>query len=545
MIARRGSSAPLGKADLMLIPGYDPWKNSTGYDVDWGAANRACEFFGECITHVEGSVAGQPYILEPWERAIVGNIFGWKDAKGMRRYKEVFIFVPRKNSKTTLTAGITNCIFFTDHEPGAQIYMAAAEREQATLCFSIAAQMIRQEPYLAERCAIFPGSKKVVLNREFERGKPSEIKAISADANTKHGFNVHAVVIDELHAQPNRDLVDVLMTGTASRKQPIVIHITTSDFERQSVCNEKHDYASKVRDGIISDPSFFPAIWEASRDDDWKSPATWKKANPNYGKSVTEAYLSRECQRAIDSPSYENTFKRLHLNIRTEQDVRWLSMNKWDDSDSEQSELEGKECFAALDLASTSDLSALVLLFANGEHLEAKPFFWVPRETAKRRDRDSRVPYLQWINQGFIKTTEGDATDYDVIRRDINALRQKYIIKEIAFDPWNATQLANQLADDGFELIKFNQNISSLSEPTKRLERLILSSGISFGKNPVLRWMASNVTVHQDSSGNIRPDRKKSTEKIDGIVALVMALGRHLSKTDETSVYKSRGILTI
>ena len=551
MVRRRSSSKSSDSSriagTMRLLPGYDPWRGSSDYVFDESTAKRAINFFSQMLSHVEGKWAGSPFKPEPWQQAIVGNLFGWKHRKtGLRRYREAFLYVPRKNGKTNLIGGTINYIFHCDNEPGAQIYLAAAERDQASLCFNIAAQMNYANPDLISRCDIYPGRKQMVMKAHLCDGKQSEVKAISADANTKHGFNIHAAVIDELHAQPNRDLVDVLQTGTVSRSQPIIFHVTTADFDRPSICNEKHDYACKVRDGIISDPSFLPAIWEATLEDDWKHPDTWRKANPNFDVSIPFEYMHRECQKAIDSPAYENTFKRLHLNIKTQQDVRWLSMDRWDGTDGELPILDGRPCIGGLDLASTSDLSAFVLFFPSesGPHY-VLPMFWLPIETAKKRDRDDRVPYLQWISQGFLRRTDGDVTDYDVIRRDINDLRRRYNIKEIAFDPWNATQLANQLTQDGFELVKYGQSMANMNEPTKRLEKLIGSQSICFGRHPVMRWMASNVTVMQNSDGHIKPDKKRSTEKIDGIVALVMAMGRWIVSQDTSSVYQKRGIITL
>lgn len=530
---------------LRLIPGYDPYRNADPFWFDAEAATLVVEFFETCLKFVEGNVAGQPYILPDWKKSILGNLFGWKREDKTRRYREAMIYVPRKNSKTTLVGGIVNYVLFCDQEPGAQVYLAAADRDQASLCFNIASQMVYAEPELLKRCNVWPGRKTMQIRPQFCQGKPSEAKAISADANTKHGYNVHLAVIDELHAQPNRELVDVLQTGTVSRKQPLIIHVTTSDFDRPSICNEKHEYACKVRDGIIDDPSFLPCIWEASLEDDWKSPEVWKRVNPNYGLSVPHEYLERECKRAIESPAYENTFKRLHLNIKTEQDVRLIPMDSWDATDQALPDLSGRQCYAGLDLASTQDIAAFVMMFP-GDPIHVMCKFWIPLDTAKRRDREARVPYLQWINQGLIEKTEGDATDYDAIRRTINECRQKYNIKEIAFDPWNATQLANQLFVDGFEPIKFPQSMGNMSEPTKKLLRLVASKRISFGKNPVLRWMASNVAAHEDATGNLRPDKKRSSEKIDGIVALVMAIGRWIHQEGtKPSVYESRGLVTL
>ena len=522
---------------LRLIPGYDPFATAKDSWLDEDAARLALDFFPECLRHVEGEVAGRPFALEPWQQAIVGNLFGWKrkDAKGriVRRYREAFIFIPRKNGKTPLCAGICNYVLFCDPERGKQIYSAAAEKDQAALLYRHAKGMIEQEPELERRARIYRAHKSIVLVDD----DASVYRVLSADADTKHGGNPSLVLIDELHAQPNRNLVDVLQTSMASenRPQPLLIHITTSDFDRESICNEKHDYASKVRDGIIEDEAFLPVIYEATLTDDWTSPDIWRKANPNLGVSVSEDYLRRECQRAKETPTYENTFKRLHLNIKTQNDVRWLSLEQWDKcgGDVDPETLAGRECYGGLDLATTTDIAAFVLAFPNddGGYL-LLPFFWVPKLNAAKRQRRDRVPYDTWIRDGFIEATDGDVIDYDVIRQKVNELGQKYDIREIAVDRWNATQITTQLQGDGFEMVPFGQGFASMSAPTKELEKLVIAGQIAHGANPVLRWMANNVCVESDAAGNLKPSKKKSTERIDGIVAGVMALGRAMVRPE-------------
>jgi len=522
-------------AIIQGIPGYDPV--ATAAPGDWFdpvAASRAIDFIEEACTHVKGALAGQKFILEPWERAIVANLFGWKRADGMRRYREGFVFVPRKNGKTTLIAALVLAVMFTDHEPGAELYSAAADRDQACLVYDQAKGMVFQCPEMERRVKVYSTGKSIVYAKEG-----TSYKAISADANTKHGYNTHFAVIDELHAQPNADLVDVLLTSTGSRSQPMIVHITTSDFERPSVCNRKHDYASKVRDGIIEDRAFLPVIYEASIDDDWTDPEIWAKANPNLGVSVSPEYLERECKRAQESPAYENTFKRLHLNIRTEQDVRWLQMDKWDECAGAIEDVDGQECYAGLDLASTTDIAALEFYFPHNGATVSR--YWIPEESAHTRERRDRVPYLTWAREGLIKLTPGNVIDYDVIREDIRELGTQFNIREIAIDRWNSTQLTTQLAGDGFEMVPFGQGFASMSAPTKELEKLVLGGKIAHGGNPVLRWMASNVSVEMDAAGNLKPSKKKSTEKIDGIVALVMAIGRAISSdgSRQGSIYNT------
>jgi phage terminase large subunit-like protein len=529
---------------LSRIPGYDPYASAGDCVFDEAAAVKPLNFFHACLSHVKGERAGQPFDLSPWQAAILANLFGWKRPDGTRRYREAFIFVPRKNGKSILAAGICNYCLFCDGEPGAEIYCAAAERDQARLVFDVAKQQVLAEPALSRAAKVF--THAIVLE-----GLNSSFKSISAEANTKHGYNSHCVVVDELHAQNTRDLVDVLVTSTGARRQPLIVYITTSDYQRESVCNEKYEYAVKVRDGVIKDPYFLPVIYEAPKDSDWKDPGTWRAANPGLGQSISEEYLARECQRAQDSPAYENTFKRLHLNLRTEQDTRWLSIDTWDACDEVYAleDLRERKCWGGLDLSTTTDLSSLVLAFPienedGSTKVIALPFFWAPKERAVERERRDRVPYLTWARQGFLELTPGNVVDYDYIRSKINELGRQYEIVDIAVDRWNATQLATQLGHDGFELVSFGQGFASMSSPTKELEKLVVGRTLVHSQHPVLRWMASNVTVEMDAAGNLKPSKSKSEEKIDGIVALIMAIGR-LATRKATTCYQDRGLLTL
>lgn len=527
---------------IQLIPGYDPVATAGNCWFDADAAIDAIAFIEELLTHVKGELALQPLLLEDWQKAIVANIFGWKRPDGTRRYREVLIYVARKNGKTVLLAAILLVVLFTDGELGAELYSAAADRDQATLVFEQAKGMVVQSPELMRRAKIF--TKAITYEAEG-----SSYKAISAEANTKHGYNSHFVGVDELHAQKNRELIDVLLTSVGSRRQPLVVHITTADFDRESICNEKHKYAGDVRDGIIDDIYFLPVIYEATKDDDWTDPAVWATSNPNLDVSVKREYLERECKRAQESPAFENTFKRLHLNIMTEQDVRWLSLAKWDACTGSVAveDLAGRECFAGLDLANTTDVAAFAMVFpdVDGQTVVLMRF-WVPTANAREREKRDKVPYVTWAKQGLVTMTPGNVIDYDIIRRDINELHKTYNIREIAIDRWNATQITTQLQGDGFDVIEFGQGFASMSAPTKELEKLVIGEQLAHGGNPVLRWMASNVSVQMDAAGNMKPAKDKSSEKIDGIVALVMGIGRAMVRTEvRGSVYERRGMLVL
>jgi phage terminase large subunit-like protein len=532
------------------IPGYDPW--GTAADGEWfdvDLARVAVRYFEKQLTHVKGEKAGEPFKLERWQVAMVGNTFGWRRADGTRRYREVFVYVPRKNGKTTLVAGILLYGLFEDGESGAEIYGAASEYKQASLVFEHARGMVmwnpRYRPSRENGIKVYEGQAKAIQLGE-ETGWAT-YRVISRKDDAAHGFSVHMAAIDELHTQPDGRLVEALMTGTGGRRQPLVVYMTTADYMRESICNQKYEYANQVRQGIIRDSRFLPVVWEALGEDDWTDPATWEKANPNIGVSVKREYLERECKRAQDSPAYENTFKRLHLNIRTEQDVRWLQMVRWDacGGDIDPGKLRGKKCYAGLDLSSTTDITALCLLFPEQGNA-VLPFFWIPEANARERERRDRVPYVDWARRGLIEMTPGNVVDQGFIRKRINELKDDYEIVEVAADPWNSVQLQTDLTQDGFEVVAFRQGFASMSSPTKELETLVLAENLRHGAHEVLRWMAANVSVDMDPAGNMKPSKKASTERIDGIVALIMAIGRAtLAIQKGPSVYEDRGVLVL
>jgi len=537
---------------IKLIPEYDPYYGAGEYEFDAEAGAKVIDFFQQKLAHVKGEKTGTAFILEDWEKAIIANLFGWKHKEtGLRRYREAFIEVARKNGKTPLAAGIIAYLLFEDDEPGAEIYGAASEYKQASLVFSWVLGYRNQEESLSEQSKVFKGQAKSIEIGEPGTLKYSTYRVISSDSFSAHGFNTHGAVVDELHTQPNRDLVDALLTSVGARRQPLIVYITTSDFEREgSICNEKEDYAKKVRDekSEVNDLSFLPVIYEASIEDDWTSPEVWKKANPNLCVSVSREFLERECKRAQETPTYENTFKRLHLNIRTQQDVRWIPMELWDTCDAavSEEEFEGLSCFCGLDMSTTRDITAFVVVAKHDNKVKVLPYFWIPEENAIKRERRDKVPYLTWARQGHIRLTKGNSVDHDTVQADIEKIAEKIKIKEMAFDRFNATQITQHFADEGIDVIPFVQGPRSMSAPSKELERLLLRGELAHGGHPVLRWMASNVSVEIDSNENIKPSKKKSTERIDGITALVMAIGRMVtSPEDKPSVYETRGVLIV
>jgi phage terminase large subunit-like protein len=529
-----------------LLPDYDPIATAPpGYYFDEPAALHVLEWIPGVLKHVKGARGGQPFILEPWQEAFVACLFGWKQPDGTRRYRELFEYVPRKNGKTPVSAAIALYILTNDDEPGIEAYSAAADRDQAALVYAHAEGMVAQEPTLTKRLKIYKATKSIVCEETF-----SVYKVISAIANTKHGYNSHLVIIDETHAQPDRELVDVLTTSTGGRRQPLILHTTTADFERPSICNEKLDYATRVRDGFIRDPAFLPVIYEGNAEK-WDDEAEWKRVNPNLGVSKSWDYMRREYVRAKETPSYEHTFKRLDLNIKTQIQVKWLDIHKWDacQGDVSRQSLARQTCFGGLDLGSTSDLTALCLVFPHEVGYAALWWFWVPEQTAHLRRNRDRIDYLGWAAQGWIELTPGNETDYRHIRTRINAIGDDYGIQELAVDRlFQGAQLCQDLVDDFGEdwVVPFGQGFYSMAAPTKELEVLVNRGELQHDGNPVARWNAGNCVVEMDAAGNIKPSKRRSAEKIDGMVSLLMGLGRAMVREQpKKSVYEERGLVRL
>lgn len=538
-----------------------------GCYFDPGAAERVRVFFDKFLRHSKGRWAGKPFGLLDWQwHDVVRPLFGWKRADGKRRFRRAYIEIPKKNGKSTLCAGFGLYFLVADGEAGAEVYSAAADRDQAAIVHNEAAEMVKASPELSSHIQVVQATKRLVFPRTR-----SVYKALSAEAPTKEGLNIHALIFDELHAQPNRVLWDTLEYGGAAREQPMVLAITTAGWDRHSICWEVHSYARQILDGALDATEFFAYIRAADEGDEWTDPVTWRKANPSLGITIDETEFSEACEQAKAMPTKENAFKRYRLNIWTEQEVRWLPMAKWDacgGEDVDPKTLLGKPCFAGLDLSTTTDVTAFAMVFrlTDGRYA-VLPHFWVPRESAQSREKKDKVPYLTWARQGFVTLTDGEVVNYDYIRAAVSGpgaleadaaerakaagwpaegFAEQYMIREIAFDRFNASQLVTQLTGDGHEMVPFGQGFVSMGAPARELEKLVTAGKLVHFGNPVLRWMASNCCAEIDAAGNIKASKKKSTEKIDGIIALLMGLGRAIvSEPEKKSVYESRGVLRL
>lgn len=513
-----------------------------GAAYDPAKADKAVKFLSN-LRQIQGRWADKPMALLPWQDGLVRRMFGTVRPDGRRQYRTVYVEIPRKNGKSTLAAGIALYLLCADGEQGAQVYGAAADREQANIVFDTASEMVRRTSALAARVKVFASYN---IKRLVYEPSGSFYRSIPADAAGAHGFNAHGVILDEAHTQPNRDLFDVLTTSVGAREQPLIFVITTAGYDRHSLCWELHEYARQVRDGVIEDPTFLPVLYGAADGDDWTSPDVWRAANPSLGATVSEEFLAEECAKAQNVPAYQNSFRRLYLNQWTAQETRWLDLAAWDRGGApvDPAALLGRDCYLGLDLASTTDLAAMVAVFPDGDRFDALAHFWVPADGMRERERRDRVPYGQWAAAGLIEATEGNVIDYAAIKARVLDWAGRYRVRQVAYDPWNATQLMLQLADEGLDCVPVRQGFASLSAPTKDLLGLVLDGRLAHGGNPVLRWMADNVTVSTDPAGNIKPDKGKSTQRIDGIVALIMALAR-AAAAEGASVYDTRGLLVL
>ena len=481
------------------------------------------------LTHTKGPFAGQPFKLRPWqERKIILPLFAIDRATGKRKKRMCLLMMPRKNGKTELIAALAIDGLLFDGEIGAEVYSAAADKDQAALAFNVAAQMIRNDPDLSARCDILDSQKRIV---DHKTG--SFYRAISAEAYSKHGFNPSRVLYDELHAAPNRELWDVLTSATGARAQPLTVAISTAGYDRHSILYELYTHAKRVAANPALDPAFLPVIFEAPVGADWTDEKVWRQANPALGDFRSLDEMRTACARAKEIPAQENNFRRLYLNQWTEQASRWITMPAWDACQApiDRAALRGRRCFVGLDLSTTTDLTAAVAVFPDGDAFDVLPAFFVPADRIAQRVTRDRVPYDQWARDGLITATPGPVVDYDAVRALILAWDQEFDLQIVAYDPWNATDLTTRLEkQDGITCVKVRQGFATLSAPSKSLESAILAKKLRHDGHPVLRWNMGNMSVEPDAAGNIKPSKELSTEKIDGGYALVMAIdamGRH------------------
>jgi len=518
----------------LTLAGFDSTKDSEGYHFDPVLAERPIQFCENFCTHTDGEWDTDNIILEEWQKTLLRILFGWVNDKGLRRFRTLFLYVPRKNAKTTLASVILLYMFFCEKKVGAQFYATAAKKDNASLLFDSAAGMIEQDSNLAEKVKILHHNKIF----SFKKDRRTFLKVLPADAKKEHGRNAYCVVIDELHAQPDRELYSVMKTSMGSRKQPLLLLLTTADYFQESLCNNQLNYAESVRDGAISDNRYFPVIYAATKEDDWHDPEVWKKVNPNYGVSVLADSFINDFTEAKNDPSFENEFKRLHLNIQTEQLDSWLQMDEWNACTKtyEEKDLLKKWFYGGLDIADINDLTAYAKYFPEIHALKVD--FFIPEERVRLKIKQFE-PYRRWIDEGWITLLPGKSTNPKHVREFIMQEKDKYRLQSLAFDPHQAQQISNELGDYGIQMIKFNQNWVSYTEPCNHFNRLIKEGLLRHNNNPVLKWMAGNVAVQKGNNGQMYPVKKGSFGKIDGIMAAIMATGLTILDANRISIYAS------
>ena len=513
---------------------------------DESKAQHAVDFINY-LKHTKGIWHGVPFDLLPWQDKIIRDIFGTVKENGFRQYNTAYVEIPKKNGKSELAAAVALLMTCGDNEWGAEVYGCASDRQQASIVFDVAVDMVDQCPALKKRIKPVMSVKRLVF-------KPTNsfYQVLSAEAYTKHGLNIHSVVFDELHAQPNRELYDVMTKGSGdARTQPLFFLITTAGNDRNSIGFEVHQKAVDLLEGRKKDPSFYSVIYGIKDDDDWGLEENWYKANPSLGHTIDIEKVRLAYNSAVENPAEENLFRQLRLNQWVKQSIRWMPMDKWDmcSESVDPNSLIGRECYGGLDLSSTTDITAFVLVFLprnESEKYIILPYFWIPEENMQVRVRRDHVPYDVWEKQSFLKTTEGNVVHYGFIEQFIEELGTKYNIREIAFDRWGAVQMTQNLEGMGFTVVPFGQGYKDMSPPSKELMKLTLEKKLAHGGHPVLRWMMDNIFIKTDPAGNIKPDKEKSTEKIDGAVATIMALDRAIRNWGSGgSVYDKRGILVL
>lgn len=511
-----------------------------GWYFDRNAAARAIKFI-ESLKHTKGEWAGQKFILEPWQQFVVWNIFGWKLADGTRRFRYVYIEIARKNGKTALSAGIGLYMLFADGESRPEVYSAATVKDQAKICFADAVEIVKNTDL---RNYLTPYRNSIVYEL-----KGGTMKPLSSDYGTHDGLNPSCGIIDEFHAHKDSGMFDVIKSAFGARRQPLMFIITTAGFNKNGACYAYRDNVIKVLRGVNQDDTLFGIIYTLDKNEDWDNPKMWIKSNPNLGVSLSADYLSDQIKDAKNRPEAVRNVMTKNVNLWVDAEKTWILDEVWQKcvGKTSLSELDGCDCWGGLDLSNVSDITAYVLIFNKNDRFQLLPFFWIPEEKMLEKIKKENINYDHWVREGYVKVTSGNVTDYDFVKADIIALRERYNINSTAYDRWNSSQTVIDLQNEGLVMNPFGQGYGSMSAPTKQFEALVLSGKIEHFANPVLRWMLSSTLVKTDPAGNIKPDKEKSTQKIDGIVSSIMALGEWMTTqgNDDDNPYNNRGLLTL
>ena len=511
-----------------------------GWYFDRKAAIRAIGFI-EKLKHTKGKWAGQRFKLESWQQFILWNIFGWMKADGTRRFRYVYVEIARKNGKTALSAGIGLYMLFADGEARPEVYSAATVKDQARICFSDAVEIVKKtdlKNYLS------PYRNSIVYEL-----KGGTMKPLSSDYGTHDGLNPSCGIIDEFHAHKDSGMFDVIKSAFGARRQPLMFIITTAGFNKNGACYAYRSNVIKILQGINEDDSLFGIIYTLDSKEEWDNPKMWIKSNPNLGVSVFPEYLADQVNDAKNRPEAVRNVMTKNVNLWVDAEKTWILDDMWQKciGTTDIKSLRGCKCWGGLDLSNVSDITAFVLLFHENEKFQLLPFFWIPEEKMLEKIRKENINYDKWSSLGFVKVTAGNVLDYDFVKADILQIVEIYDLQSTAYDRWNASQTIIDLQNEGMECSPFGQGYGSMGAPTKEFEKMVLTEKIEHFGNPVLRWMMASTVVKTDPAGNIKPDKEKSSQKIDGIVASIMALGEWMTAQaeEDNNPYNQRGMLSL
>jgi phage terminase large subunit-like protein len=512
------------------------------YVFSLAKAERICNFL-ELLSHIKGDKAGTRIVLEAWQCFYLTTLFGWLNkSTGFRRFRTSYLEVPRKNGKSVISSGVMLYMATADDEAGAECYSAATTKKQARIVFDVALKMARKSPAFLQKYGVTLRAHDILV-----RGTDSVCEPVSAEADNLDGLNPHFASVDELHAHKTRAVYDVMETGCGARTQSLLSIITTAGSDITGICYELRDYSIKVLKRVFPDESFFAMIYTIDPEDDWTTDLAFRKANPNYGISVRPEYLENLCRKAKRSSASQGNFKTKHLNVWAQSDTAWMNMDKYNRCASVATSIDdfrGMKCWIGLDLASKLDITALVMLF----HLDGLWYvfckFYLPEEVVEEKEHTTLSHYAGWSTDGYLTLTPGNVIDYDIIEEDIKEICDTFDVQSVGFDPWQATQLANNLTAAGVPMVEVRATVQNFSEPMKEVESLVYSNKLRPGHNPVLSWMVSNVVCHRDKKENIYPNKERPDNKIDGVIGLIIALSRAILPEESTeSIYETRGIL--
>jgi len=513
------------------------------YEFNVDRAEAICDFI-EHMHHVKGAWAKrrERIRLEPWQCFGLAVAFGWEHRiDKTRRFRTSYEEVARKNAKSTKAAGVGLYGLTDDGEEGAEIYAAAVNRDQAKIVFDVAKQMVQRSPELREKFGV-----EVLAHNINVQSTGSSFVPLHSESGSLEGKNPHIAIIDELHAHKTRAVYDVIETGTGARLQSMMWIITTAGSNRAGICYELRTYLTKILQGLTEDDTFFGIIYSIDDGDDWTDPKVWAKANPNLGVSVYVEDIARQCRKAMEMPSAQNNFVTKRMNVWANADTAWMDMRAWDragDPTLDIADFAGEECIGGLDLASKIDIAARASLFRRKidgvDHYYAFGQYYLPEETIQN---GTNSQYEGWEIEGRLIATPGNIIDYSRIEDDLKDSIGKYTIREVAYDPFQATQFSTRMSDEGFEMVEVRPTVLSFSEPMKELEALVISGRFHHDGCPVLAWMVSNVVCHLDNKDNIYPRKERPENKIDGVIAILMALARWLADEHKPSIYESEDV---